>query len=183
MSRLTHRTALGCTYFVTTKAWQSHAIFQVSENADILIECLLRYREKGAYLLHEFVVMPDHVHLLLTPGVETSLEKAMQLIKGGSSHEIHVRCRKKSEIWQPGFHEQTIRDASDYRNKAEYIRMNPVYRHLVEKPEEWPHGSGSRRFNVDAAPHQFQGHASGAKALQGEPVMSELKFRPPKVSR
>jgi putative transposase len=164
MSRLTNRTAPGCTYFVTTKAWQSHAIFQVPETAEILIGCLFGYRDKGAYLLHEFVVMPDHVHLLLTPSMEASLEKAMQLIKGGSSHEIHTRRAQKTQIWQPGFHEQTVRDASDYSNKAGYIRLNPVHRHLVDRPQDWPHGSASARFQLDAAPDQFKSFASGAKA-------------------
>jgi len=166
MGRLTHRTAPGCTYFVTTKTWQSHAIFQVPETAEILIECLSSYRDKGAYLLHEFVVMADHLRLLLTPGRETSLEKALQLIKGGSSHEIHIRRGNKTQIWHAGFHEQTVRDASDYRNKAEYIRMNPVHRSLVEKPEDWPHSSASSSFKLDATPDQFNMLSSGAKALE-----------------
>jgi putative transposase len=164
MSRLTHRTLPGCTYFVTTKAWQSHAIFQVPETAQILIECMLGYQDKGAYLLHEFVVMPNHLHLLLTPSVDTSLERAMQLIKGGSSHEIHIRRGQKAPIWQSGFHEQTVRDARDYESKVEYIRMNPVHRHLVERPEDWPYGSGSLQFRLDPAPEQFKGAASGAEA-------------------
>ncbi len=45
MGRLRHRTAPGFTYFVTTKTWQSRAIFQVPGNAAILVECLLKYRD------------------------------------------------------------------------------------------------------------------------------------------
>ena len=89
MGRLKHRTSLGSTYFVTTKAWQSVAVFQVSEIAEIVIRKILEYRDRGNYLLHEFVLMPNHLHLILTPGESVSLEKAIQLIKGGSSHEIH----------------------------------------------------------------------------------------------
>jgi putative transposase len=84
MGRLQHRTAPGCTYFVTTKTWANRTVFQVTEVAEIMVEILLRHRTAGAYLLHEFIVMPDHLHLLLTPGSTTTLEKAMQLIKGGS---------------------------------------------------------------------------------------------------
>jgi len=94
MGRLTHRTAPGLTYFVTTKTWDSHAIFQVPENARILIEYMMRYREQGAYLLHEFVVMPDHLHLILTPGDDTSLERAMQFIKGGRARIRFINCAK-----------------------------------------------------------------------------------------
>jgi putative transposase len=86
MGRLRHRTAPGWTYFVTTKTWQNRPLFNVQESAEIVVEKLLAYREQGSYLLHEFVVMPDHLHLILTPGDSVSLEKAMQLIMGGSSH-------------------------------------------------------------------------------------------------
>src|SRR5260370_18056414 len=88
MGRLTHRTSRGSTYFVTTKAWQNTSVFQVHEVAEILIRKLLEYRSKGNYCLHEFFLMPDHLHLLLTPTASTTLEKAMQLIKCGSSHKI-----------------------------------------------------------------------------------------------
>jgi len=71
-------------------------------------------------------------HLLMTPGATTTLEKAVQLIKGGSSHEIHTQRGHGMEIWQVGFHDWTIRDCEDYRAKVGYIRMNPVRAHLVE---------------------------------------------------
>src|SRR5439155_10214577 len=89
MGRLTHRTAPACTYFVTTKTWHNRALFRVSEVAEILVSRCFVYRDRGEYRLHEFVVMPDHLHLLLTPSDSTTLEKAVQLIKGSSSHEIH----------------------------------------------------------------------------------------------
>ena len=161
MGRLQHRTAPSCTYFVTTKAWANRSLFQVAETADIVIEILLRHRSTGAYLLHDFVLMPDHLHILLTPGPTTTLEKAMQLIKGGSSYEIHKRRGQRMEIRQPGFHERTIRDAQDFHSRAEYIRMNPVEARLVETPEQWPYSSARSEFRLDEVP----GHlASGAKA-------------------
>jgi REP element-mobilizing transposase RayT len=70
-------------------------VFQVIENAETLIHCMAERRKRGEHLLYEFVDMPNHLHLLLTPGRDTSLEKAMQLIKGGSSHQIHLRRQIK----------------------------------------------------------------------------------------
>src|SRR5579862_10061024 len=110
-----HRTTAGSAYFVTTKCWQGKHVFQVPPIADIIVRTLLHYRHQNAYLLHEFVVMPDHLHLLLTPSATTSLEKVVQLIKGGSSHEIHKQRNQRMEIWQEGFHDWTIRDADDWR--------------------------------------------------------------------
>ena len=156
MGRLRHQAFAGATYFVTTKCWQSVSIFQVQEVAEILVKKMFEYRSKGAYALHEFVVMPNHLHVLITPGASTSLERAMQLIKGGSSHEIHRARGSKSEIWQAGFHESRVRDAADYRNKRDYIYFNPVTAKFVERPNDWPLGSASGQYQLDPIPQRLK---------------------------
>ncbi len=156
VSRLTHRTAPGCTYFVTTKAWGGRAIFRVPDVAEILLECMMRYRDKGAYRLHDFVVMPNHLHLIMTPGDSTTLEKAIQLIKGGSSHEIHRLREHKMEIWQAGYHETTVRDERDFVARRHYVRMNPVVEKLVERPEDWAYSSPNSKFVLDAMPDRLK---------------------------
>jgi putative transposase len=180
MSTPKHRTALSASYFITTKCWQGRTIFQVPENAEILLETLFKHREAGAYLLHEFVIMPDHFHLLLTPSQGTSLEKAMQLIKGGTSYEIHKRRGTRGQIWQQGFHDWTIRDEEDWRTKAEYIALNPVRSRLVENFRSWPYSSASGKFRLDLMPERFSKLSSGAKALLSSPVAQGLKPLPPK---
>src|SRR6267142_1729165 len=180
MSTPKHRTAPGTSYFITTKCWQSRAIFQITENAEILIEALFHYRDRKAYALHEFVVMPDHVHLLLTPSSTGSLEKVMQFIKGGSSHQIHKARKQKMEIWQVGFHDWTIRDSDDWQTKAEYIRTNSVRAKLVQRPEDWPYSSASGKFPLDPIPEKFLQLSSGAKAQTASPLSQGLKPLPPR---
>jgi putative transposase len=180
MSTPRHRTAPGSSYFVTTRCWQGRQVFQVPEIAEILLQTMIHYRERSHYLLHEFVVMPDHLHLLLTPSSATSLEKAIQLVKGGSSHEIHKQRDQKMEIWQEGFYDWTIRDASDWRSKVDYIRLDPVRAKLVVKPEDWPHSSASCRFKPDPVPSRYLPLASGAKAPVSTTQTPGLKPRPPK---
>jgi putative transposase len=175
-----HRSVPGTSYFVTTKCWQGRTIFQVPQNVEILIRTLFHYRGLGNYLLHEFVVMPDHLHLLLTPNATTSLEKAVQLIKGGSSHQIYKERNQRMEIWQEGFYDWTIRNANDWRTKAEYIRMNLVRAKLVESPEDWPYSSAAHQFTFDPMPSKYSQHSSGAKAQIAPPATPELKLRPPK---
>lgn len=150
-----------------------------AENAEILLETLFHYRGAGAYLLHEFVIMPDHIHLLLTPGATISLEKAVQLIKGGSSHRIHIQRQHTGEIWQKGFYDWTVRDSADWITKVEYIRMNPVRARLVASPEDWPYSSASGRFNLDPVPSKYSSLTSGAKALIVRAETAGLKPRPP----
>lgn len=152
MGRLTHRTSPGWTYFVTTKAWQNISVFQVQESAEIVVRKILEYRDKKNYLLHEFVLMPNHLHLLLTPSETVSLERALQVIKGGSSHEIHMVRGNTAQIWQSGFHESRVRDWADYNTKVDYIRFNPVAAKLVQKPQEWLFSSASGHFVLDPIP-------------------------------
>lgn len=76
------------TYFVTSRTWESRKLFIKAAVCEIVMETMLFYREQGNYLLHCFVLMPDHMHILLTPGAETTLERAMQFIKGGSARRI-----------------------------------------------------------------------------------------------
>jgi len=126
--------------------------------------------------------MPDHLHLILTPTETVTLEKAIQLIKGGSSHEMHQLRGHKMQIWQSGFHDWTIRDAADYQARREYIWRNPVRAHLVERPADWPYSSACGRFALDAMPDRFK-IASGAEApALPQAVVSELKLRPPESS-
>jgi putative transposase len=180
MSTPEHRTTPGSSYFVTTRCAQGRNVFQIPEVAQIVIAAMLHYRDTTAYLLHEFVVMPNHLDVLLTPGPTTSLEKAVQLIKGGSSYKIRKQRGHKMEIWQQGFHDWTIRDIDDWQIKAEYIRTNPVRAQLVEKPEDWLYSSAMGKFTLDPAPEKYLQLASAAKAASASTATSGLKPRPPK---
>ncbi len=74
------------TYFVTASAYTHQNLFQRTETADLLLATIVRNRDKGEFDLHEFVIMPNHMHLLLTIDDDHSIGRAMQLIKGGFSH-------------------------------------------------------------------------------------------------
>ncbi|GAC1616194.1 MAG: hypothetical protein PVS2B2_27480 [Candidatus Acidiferrum sp.] len=118
----------------------------------MLVSKIFEYRDGGNYLLHEFVLMPNHLHLILTPAESVSLEKAIQLIKGGSSHEIHKVRENKMQIWQSGFYESRVTDWADYKKKADYVRFNPVVAGLAARPENWPNGSASGKYQLDPIP-------------------------------
>ncbi len=82
------------------------------------------------YQLHAFVIMPDHLHLLITP-IE-SVEKSVQLIKGGISFRAKRELEWNGEIWQPGFTDHRVRDEEDWSRHLQYIRTNPLDAKLVE---------------------------------------------------
>lgn len=149
MSLIARRVKQPGVYFVTTDTWQRRQLFVKADVARIVINQLLDCRERGFYKLHAFVVMPEHLHALITPGAETSLEKAVQMIKGGSSFRIDKELGSKFPIWQTGFHDRWIRDAAEYRIRKQYIEQNPVKARLAEKPAEYAYGSASGQFLLD----------------------------------
>ena len=150
------------TFFITSVTAQRRPIFQRDATALAFIELLLAYRDQGKYLLHEFVIMPDHFHALITPAPIISLERALQFIKGGFS----FRLKSRIPVWQPSFTNHRVRDAQDYEQHREYIWMNPVRAGMVSKPEEYPYSSASGSFGLDPMEVLNEAVATGAKALR-----------------
>jgi len=134
---------------ITTETWGRRSLFQAERWAKLLIDTIYHYRGR-AYLLHEFVIMPDHIHVLITP--QTSLEKAVQFIKGGSSYRAKKELSSNLEVWQTGFQDHRIRDANDYSSHIAYIHNNPVKEHLCEHPQDFPYSSAHLGFELDPAP-------------------------------
>jgi putative transposase len=118
------------TYAITILTHQRRRIFQRTANAELMIATLLRYREQGRFLLHGFVVMPDHIHVLITPGESTA--KAVQLIKGGFS--FAVRSQFEGEVWHPDYYEHRIRDLKDFQNQLTYMARNPERKLYLNYP-------------------------------------------------
>jgi len=135
-------------FFITSVTAQRKTLFQRDAASELLVDVFQHYRSQGKYLLHEFVIMPDHFHALITPAPEISLEKAVQFIKGGFS----FRLKSKMPVWQPSFTNHRIRDSEDFERHREYIRMNPVRAGLAEKAEDYPYSSANGRFALDLMP-------------------------------
>ena len=138
------------THAVTTVTHQRRALFQRTVNAELLQQLLFHYRDQGRYQLHGFVIMPDHVHLLLTPSPTQTLALCMKCIKGGFSYA--VRAQFGGEIWQSSFHEHRIRDAEDFQNQLHYIAANPQRRGLSDHP--FVHTACPSR--IDPLPSEFR---------------------------
>jgi putative transposase len=153
VGRITRRVRQAGVYFVTTDTWQRRALFINTLLANIVVEQILNCRDRGFYQLHAFVVMPDHAHLLLTPGETATIEKALLMIKGGSSHRMGLQSPQRFPIWHAGFHDRWIRDAAEYWSSKKYIEQNPVEAKLVERPEEYVFSSASGKYKLD--PSQF----------------------------
>jgi len=106
-------------------------------------------------LLHEFVLMPDHFHLIITP-IDIPLERAVQFVKGGFSFRAGRELSSTCEIWQKGFTDHRIRDAGDYQRCREYILMNPVRARLCAEPGQYPYSSACCGRVLDDVPQRLK---------------------------
>jgi putative transposase len=163
---------------ITSSTWARRELFRNERWANLLIDTFYRYRG-SAYSLHEFVIMPDHIHILLSP--LTSLEKAVQFIKGGFSYRAKKELGSNLEVWQKGFSDHRIRDANDYRIYVSYIRQNPVRKGLCERAEEFRYSSARTGFELDPAPQGLKPHS--LDALLGAPEGAPLQNRVPNSER
>ncbi len=118
----------------------------------LLLNLLRADREKRRYAIHEYVFMPDHIHLLLIPAPEISLEKSLQFIKGGFSFRAKKEAAFRDEVWQAGYNEHRIKDAGDYAYHRRYIWENPVRAKLVAVASEYRWSSARPGSDVDPAP-------------------------------
>ncbi len=140
-------------YFITASTFQKQSLFQSDRFSLPFIETLLNYRLQRKYLLHEFVVMPNHFHLLLTPTL--TLERALQFIKGGFSYRARKELGFAGEIWQPSYYDRRVRDIEEYINCKYYMRQNPVKRGLVKTPGEYTYSSAYPGFVMDEVPERL----------------------------
>ncbi len=135
------------TYFITASTWEKKSLFQSERMAKLFINVLFSYQNQEKYRLHEFVVMPDHFHALLTPVPHVTLEKSVQFIKGGFSFRARKELGLIGEIWQTSFYDHRVRDGDEYFRFRHYIHMNPVRRGLVSSPEEFPYSSANLKLD------------------------------------
>jgi len=168
-----HTTNTGQTYMVTTSTWGRRALFRTEPWAKLLIDTLYHYRG-SAYLLHEFVVMPDHLHVLFTP--LTSLEKAVQFIKGGFPYRAKKELGSNMEVWQVGYSDHRIRDAEDYEKHETYVCENPVRCGL---PQEYPYSSAHGCFELDLLPQGLKPLLTETRdgASKAAPFQSKHRLR------
>ena len=152
------------TFFVTTVTWQRTSLLQSERIAQLFCETMSLYRTLGRYLLHEFVVMPDHVHLLLTPAQSISLERAMQFIKGGFSHQVGMLLNSRKPAWERSFANHRIRDLVDYESHRRYIHLNPVRRSLCSIAETYSFSSANPRFVLDPVPQGLKPSSFAARS-------------------
>ena len=106
-----------------------------------MIERALYFFDGERYRLLAWVLMPNHVHLLLTPFATHSLTEIMRSLKSYTAHRANKLLNRTGKFWFEDYFDRYIRDGRHYRAVVRYIEHNPVKAGLYCTPEEWRYGS------------------------------------------
>jgi putative transposase len=141
--------------FVTTATHARRPIFEITRVAELFVDTLLHYRTLGHYKLHAYVVMPDHIQLLLTPQSMT-LDQAVALIKNGFAYRLETDL----PVWEEGFKAYSVANMHDLEVVRAYLHQLPVRANLAAAAELYPHSSAYRQAPVTAMPSPSDSTAS-----------------------
>ena len=85
-----------------------------------------------------YVIMPDHVHLFVRGAIGFQLGRWVQALKSAISKML-IKSGEKPPFWQRGFFDHIMRNSESYEEKWDYVRVNPVRKGYVSKPDDWPY--------------------------------------------
>ena len=124
----------GHTYFLTCCLHQRRRLLADPALAELLLALYARQRACGAILLHGYVVMPDHYHVLLTLRGDASITDVVRAVHSLFGRECRERVALRDRVWQRRYYDHVVRNESDLRTKLLYMHDNPVRAGLVEEP-------------------------------------------------
>ena len=148
MPKLWHLKLEGYAYFITTCLENRRRLCRNPRLARIVMDAVLYGRASGWYLLLAFVVMPDHLHLVVVPRAKT-VPAAMRELKTFTAKRVGQRLGSEGKIWQKGYRDFVLDRKASILQKIRYIEANPVRAGLVESAEDYEFSSAGRPELVD----------------------------------
>ena len=146
----------GDLHFVTFSCYRRRPLLGTVRARDQFVKALDEVRRRQAFLLVGYVVMPEHVHLLMSEPAKKNPSKILQVLKQKVSAELSA-IRGNAEFWQRRFYDFNVWGNEKFEEKLRYIHGNPVRRGLVGNPRDWVwsswlfyEGLGSGRISVDS---------------------------------
>jgi putative transposase len=126
----------GQSHFVTFSCYHRRPNLTGPEPCRIFLEALEAARKRFAIRIYGYVLMPEHVHLLLSEPTPVTLAEAIHFVKSSSGKRLC--CEETKAFWQPRYYDRNIRDYHEFVVKLRYLHRNPVKRGLCLSPEQWP---------------------------------------------
>jgi putative transposase len=126
-------------YHVSTCTCRREPLFADFYAARIVAQCINDPPSLSQSRPLAWVVMPDHVHLLLQLGETASLSGVVNRVKGSAARAVNLRLGRSGPVWQRAFHDHQLRKEEDLEAVGRYIIANPLRAGLVQRLSEYPH--------------------------------------------
>jgi putative transposase len=145
----------GHLHFMTFSCYRRLPLLGTSSARDLFVQELAKVRAECSFLLIGYVVMPNHVHLLLSESSQATPSTVLQMLKQRVSRKMRKQLKghltapsceeggKLRSFWQPRFYDFTVYTHGKLREKLNYMHANPVTQKLVAHPRDWPWSSWS----------------------------------------
>jgi putative transposase len=147
----------GDLHFITFSCYERRALLGTVRARDLFLKILEQVRRRCLASVVGYVVMPEHVHLLLSEPKRGTLAKLLQVLKQRVSHAMRRRRRREASeqlslvfpvsyaglrrFWQRRYYDFNVYSGQKIREKLDYVHTNPVKRKLVTHPKDWPWSS------------------------------------------
>jgi len=148
MPKLTHIHIQEYPYLTTRVTLKREPIFADFKAAGILLEAVLFGKRQEWYYLLSFVIMPDHMHLIIVPR-NKNVSECMKSIKGFSARKINSLLRRNGSVWQSDFYDYVLDNEEKVLTRMRYIEDNPVRKGLAIYPEDYSYSSAKYRAETD----------------------------------
>jgi REP element-mobilizing transposase RayT len=112
-----------------------------------LVESALLFFDGARYRLHAWVVMPNHVHVVITPFVDVSMSQIVSSWKSYTATRANELLGNRGTFWQPDYFDRFIRDERHFLAAVSYVENNPVVAGLCSSPSGWRFSSARRRVS------------------------------------
>ena len=130
------RSIEGQVYLLTAATHRRRPIFSDFPAACVVAREIMRSEREGHWILLAWVIMPDHVHLLVELR-RSSIASATNELKGRSSRSIGRLGNVTGPIWQPGFHDRALRRDESVEDAARYVCVNPLRAGMVSSLRDY----------------------------------------------
>jgi putative transposase len=152
-------------HFLTFSCYHRLPLLGTSQARTRFVRELARVRREYGFLLVGYVVMPNHVHLLLSEPKKGTPSTVLQMLKQRVCRKMRKKksstpkgqmrlqfprfVRDLPHFWQPRFYDFNVYSAKKQKEKLDYMHANPVNRSLVKRPKDWPWSSWSFYFSAE----------------------------------
>jgi putative transposase len=151
-------------HFITCSCYHRQAWLASAARRDLFLRVLEQVRQRYLFVVVGYVVMPEHIHLLISEPEKGDPSKVMQAIKQGFARRVLRPLRQRGKpaqpelfgnrcehVWQHRFYDFTVWTARKRIEKLRYMHRNPVQRGLVSEPDQWRRWSSFRSYAYDEA--------------------------------